>query len=130
MPFPVTFLPGNLVQPNPDPNAGFSIKRMSYAQLQELSSEVGATDFKSRTPDPQARRYEFKHFLLDDLERLQGGGQLAQLTSLSELKTLIEGLIYGHLALKIYDLRTFSFNVPDHLRYMGILSDRQGRVFG
>jgi hypothetical protein len=130
MPFPTAFLPGDFIQPGSDPNAGFGIRKLNRAQLVALGHAVGAAEFKSRTPDPQARRYEFKRFLSDDLERLEKGEALDGLRSLSELKTLVEGLIYGHLSIKMHDLRTFSFNVPEQLRYMGVLMDRQGRAFG
>lgn len=130
MPFPTAFLPGDFIQPGNDPNAGFGIRKLNRAQLVRLSEAIGAAEFKSRTPDPQARRYEFKRFLSDDLDRLEEKEPLDRLRALSELKTLVEGVIYGHLSIKMYDLCTFSFNVSVQLRYMGVLMDRQGRAFG
>lgn len=130
MPFPLTYLPGTVIETNVDPEEGFSIRSLSFNELEKLSEIVGGGDLSSRTPDPQARRFEFKRFLLNDLNKFDAGEPLDNLQALNQFQALTEGLIYGHLSLKIYDLRACNFNVPSHLRYLGVLTDHQGRVFG
>ncbi|MBM3236831.1 hypothetical protein FJZ31_11120 [Candidatus Poribacteria bacterium] len=113
----VVFLPGMVVQPGG--GEGSPVKRLTYEQLKALPNVIGGGDIIARTPDPQARRYEFKHLLLE-----------GKISSLLQFRALVEGLIYGHARLKLYDLRVFNMAVPDHLRYLGVLLNQQGRVLG
>ena len=124
--FPVVFLPGNVVQPS----AGEAnpIKQLSYRQLRALRDSIGGGNINARTPDPQARQIEFKNFLEEGLERFNQQIPLNDITHLSQFFALVEGLIFGHLRLRIYDLRVFKFAVQDHLRYMGVLSNHQGHI--
>jgi hypothetical protein len=124
--FPIVFLPGNVVQPG----AGEAnpIKQLSYLQLRALRDSIGGGNINARTPDPQARRIEFKNFLEEGLERFDQQIPLNDIIHLSQFFALIEGLIFGHLRLKLFDLRVFKFAVPDHLRYMGVLLNHQGQI--
>lgn len=124
---PMVFLPGNVVTPAPAP--GQLVKSLSYQQLVGLRDEV-AESLNSRTPDPQARRYEFKHRLLVGLERLRKHQNINDIEELVQFKAMVEGVLYGHLRLKIFDLRDCNFSVPEHWRYLGTLIDNRGDVFG
>jgi hypothetical protein len=124
--FPVVFLPGSVVQPS----AGEAnpIKQLTYPQLRALRDSIGGGNINARTPDPQARQIEFKNFLEEGLKRFDQQIPLNDIIHLSQFFALVEGLIFGHLRLKIFDLRVFKFAIPDHLRYMGVLSNHQGHI--
>jgi hypothetical protein len=126
--FPSVFLPGNFVQPQG--GAGSPVKRLSYLQLKALRDAVGGGDIVARTPDPQARRYEFKNFLQQGIEKYAQDVPLSNIPHLAQYKEIVEGLIYGHVKLNPVDLRTFNMAIPDHLRYMGVLQNREGSVIG
>ena len=126
--FPVVFLPGNVVQPSAGEES--PIKQLSYVQLRALRNSIGGGDINARTPDPQARRFEFKNFLQEGLERFDQQIPLNDIVHLSEFFALVEGLIFGHLRLRIFDLRVFKFTVPNHLRYMGVLLNKRGQILG
>lgn len=130
MPFPVVFLPGNVVQPQAGSAEGMSVKKLEYVELSTLSDVVGGGDMVARTPDPQGRRFEYKRFLRRDLAKYERGEPLHSAPSLTHFKALVEGLIYGHLTLKTYDLRVFNFTIPNELRYLNVILDRRGRVVG
>ncbi len=126
--FPVVFLPGNVVQPSAGEET--PIKQLSYVQLRALRNSIGGGEINARTPDPQARRFEFKNFLEDGLERFDQQVPLNDIVHLSQFFALVEGLIFGHLRLRIFDLRVFKFTIPNHLRYMGVLLNHQGEILG
>lgn len=130
MTFPAVFLPGNIVQPQAGAGQGLSVRRLEYLELNALTEAVGGGDIVARTPDPLARRYEYKKFLRRDLPRYEGGEPLQATQSLAQFKDLVEGIIFGHLTPRTYDLRGFNFAVPNHLRYLTVFSNRQGRVVG
>lgn len=126
--FPVVFLPGNVVRPSAGEET--PIKQLSYVQLRALRDSIGGGNINARTPDPQARRYEFKNFLEDGLQRFDQQIPLNDIVHLAQFSALVEGLIFGHLRLRMFDLRVFKFSVPNHLRYMGVLLNHQGQILG
>ncbi|HJP93382.1 MAG TPA: hypothetical protein VJ875_15600 [Pyrinomonadaceae bacterium] len=130
MPYPVVFLPGNVVQPQAGPGQGMFVRRLELLELSGLSDVVGGGDIVARTPDPQARRFEYKKFLQRDLAKYDKGEPLHSTPSLAQFMALVEGLVYGHLTLKMYDLHDVNFDVPNRLRYLTVLSNRLGRVLG
>lgn len=130
MPYPVAFLPGNVVQPQAGGGQGLFVKRLELRELSALSDVVGGGDIAARTPDPQARRFEFKKFLLRDITKHDQGEPLHSTPSLAQFMALVEGVVYGHLIFKTYDLHEFNFTVPTPLRYLTVLSNKLGRVLG
>src|SRR5690348_8168532 len=130
MPYPVAFLPGDVVQPQAAGGQGLFVKRLELLELSALSDVVGGGDIVARTPDPQARRFEYKKFLQRDLAKHDHGESLHSTQSLAQFMALVEGLIYGQLTFKTYDLHEFNFAVPAPLRYLTVLSNKLGRVLG
>jgi hypothetical protein len=130
MPYPVVFLPGNVVQPQAGTGQGMFVRRLELLELSRLSDVVGGGDIVARTPDPQARRFEYKKFLLRDIAKHDQGEPLHPTSNLAQFMALVEGLVYGHLTLKTYDLHEFNFTVPAPLRYLTVLSTKLGRVLG
>jgi hypothetical protein len=126
MPFPSVFLPGSIVQPQG--GQGLSLRTLSLVQLTALREALGPGELRARTPDPQARRFEFKRFVRDGLRQYEEGRPLADIESLSQFRALLEGFVFGHLTMRIYDLRKFDFAVADHLRYIGVLQNKEGRA--
>lgn len=130
MPYPVAFLPGNVVQPKDGGGHGLFVKRLELSELRGLSEVVGGGDLRSRTPDPQARRFEYKTFLQRELTKHEQGEPLHATPNLAQFMALVEGIVYGHLTFKTYDLHEFNFDVPAPLRYLTVLSNKLGRVLG
>ena len=124
--FPVVFLPGSI---RPSTEGGGPLHELSYAQLVALRKDSGGS-FDGRTPDPQARRIEFKHALEEEEQRFNAATPLQDFPALSQFSTLVEGVMYGHLRLRLFDLRVFHFAVESHLRYLGVLLDREDRALG
>jgi hypothetical protein len=124
------FLPGDVVQPQAGGGQGFAIRKLDYRQLVALGGAVGGGDIVARTPDAQARRIEFKTALLQEVDRYQRDLPIHGLRSLAQFWTLVEGIIYGHVYLQAFDLRVFNLATPNELRYLNVLTDRQGRVIG
>ncbi len=124
--FPIVFLPGTI---SPSPAGGQPLRQLSYAQLVALRRDSGGNS-AGRTPDPQARRVEFKNALEAELEEFNSASPLPNFPSMSEFYALVEGVLYGHLRLRLFDLRVYNFAVENHLRYLGVLLNQQNRTIG
>lgn len=125
--FPVVFLPGPI---GPSNDGGTPLRQLSYPQLQALRKASGGGGINARTPDPQARRLEFKYALLVEQDRFDAGRPLNDFPTLAQFYALVEGIIYGNVRLQIFDLRGFNFPVPNDQRYLGVILNRQGRTLG
>jgi hypothetical protein len=99
------------------------------ALLRQLQGAYEAVNM----PEPQARRLQFKVALENAFETYRrnpskslwdSSDQLAQFT------ILLEGVIFGVLRLKLFDLQSFSIQSSVERRVLGVLVDGDGTVYG
>ena len=119
-----------------DAQGGVStIARKPLGNLKGLIQKyAGATD-AINMPTPEARRFQFEITLeqalkeyLRDASRPKARFDASE--ALSQFTTLLEGVLFGTLHIRLFDLETFGFKTSYERRVLGVLVDNGGRVYG
>lgn len=125
------FLPAGIHNPAGSDN----IDRKPLTNFHALIQRYQGADEGVNMPDPQARRYQFVNLLEQALSRyIQRQTPNKEMwnadATLSQFMALLEGVIFGKLHIKLFDLSEFGFvSAPDR-RVLGVLIDDAGNVHG
>jgi hypothetical protein len=126
------FLPAGVQLPQGNLN---DIERVPLSNLDALIQRFAGAIEAVNMPDPQARRYQFESVLNDNLRDYSKGGRSREAWEANEplmqFTALLEGVIFGALRIKLFDLKDYGFQSPTiGRRVLGVLVDRQGGVYG
>ncbi|HKS28144.1 MAG TPA: tubulin-like doman-containing protein [Pyrinomonadaceae bacterium] len=86
-------------------------------------------------PDPQARRFQFGLILGEALDEYlrdpsRPRNKWEENEPLAQFTALLEGVIFGSLHLRLFDLEEFGFRSGFERRILGVLIDSGGNVYG
>jgi hypothetical protein len=115
---------------NPSGPEEFACLRLS--NLDALIKKFAAGEAVNM-PDPQARRFQFKITLEEALQLYRQNPVASKweaIDALAQFTALLEGVIFGVLKIRLYDLGDFGFQSSPERRILGVLVDDQGNVYG
>jgi hypothetical protein len=126
------FLPPGVQDPSGGINA---IARKPLTNLKGLIQKYAGAIEAINMPNPQARRFQFEIILdqalteyLRDPSRPKAKWDANE--SLAQFMALLEGVIFGVLQIKLFDLASYGFQSSYDRRILGVLVDKAGKVYG
>ncbi|HEX8072859.1 MAG TPA: tubulin-like doman-containing protein [Pyrinomonadaceae bacterium] len=111
------------------------IERKQLTNLDALIEKYTGSAEAINMPDPQARRFQFGLTLGEALELYlrdptRPRNKWEESEPLAQFRALLEGVIFGRLQLRLFDLDSFGFRSAFERRILGVLVDEQGAVYG
>jgi len=123
------FLPAGVRVPSGPPN----IACLKLTNLQALIDKLEGDREAVNMPDPQARRFQFSITLeraLQSYAQNRVTTNWGTIDALAQFTALLEGVIFGALRIRSYDLAEFGFQSTPERRVLGVLVDDRGDVYG
>jgi hypothetical protein len=111
------------------------IERKPLTNLNALIQRYTGSNEAINMPDPQARRFQFGLTLGEALEEYlrypaRPRNKWEESEPLAQFTALLEGVIFGKLHLRLFDLEDFGFRSGFERRILGVLLDSNNEVYG
>ncbi len=119
-----------------DPSGGVNtIARKPLTNFKGLIQKYAGATEAINMPSPEARRFQFEITLEQGLNEYlrdhnRPKARFDANEPLSQFTALLEGVIFGVLQIKLFDLASFGFQSSYERRILGVLVDREGKVYG